>query len=137
VEKYPFLNLSRALDKSRRYSIELRTLHSVWSHLNQKLCSNDVTLTPDNSVSSLCVGETKNECAVRKICGSFDSHTAIRFLYDQAMLRCRSRYSQNLSYVPSGAARGPAAIEGRRNHCVNSTTRAHGPLSNGQGFEVS
>src|SRR5215468_10976960 len=73
----PFLSLSRALDKSYRYSIELRTLHSVWSHLNQELCSNDVTLTPNNSVFSLCVGETKNECAVRKVRRSFDSHAAV------------------------------------------------------------
>jgi len=83
----PFLSLSR-------YSIELRTLHSVWSHLNQELCSNDVTLTPNNSVFSLCVGETKNECAVRKVRRSFDSHAAIGLLYDQAMLRCRSRFGR-------------------------------------------
>src|SRR5262249_39570633 len=85
--QYPFLSLSR-------YSIELRTLHSVWSHLNQELCSNDVTLTPNNSVFSLCVGETKNECAVRKVRRSFDSHAAIGLLYDQAMLRCRSRFGR-------------------------------------------
>ena len=71
-------------------------LHSVWGHLNQELCSNDVTLTPNNSVFSLCVGETKNECAVRKICCGLDSHAAIRLLYDQAMLRCRSPFGQNL-----------------------------------------
>jgi hypothetical protein len=131
----PFLSLSRALDKSYRYSIELRTLHSVWSHLNQELCSNDVTLTPNNSVFSLCVGETKNECAVRKVRRSFDSHAAIRLLYDQAMLRCRSRFGQNLPYMPSGAARGSATIEGRRNDRVNSTKRAHAPLSNGRGLK--
>jgi len=123
-----FQTPSRALDKCRRYSIELRTLHSVWSHLNQELCANGVTLTPNNSVSGLCVGETKNECAVRKICCGLDSNTAIRLLYDQTMLRCRNRFGQNLPYVPSRAARDSATIEGGWNDRVNSTKRAHTPL---------
>lgn len=130
----PFLNLSRALDNGHRYSIEVRTLHSVRSHFNQELRSNGVTLTPNDSVSSLCAAETKNECAVRKICCGLDSHAAIRLLYDQAMLRCRARFSQNLPYVPSGAARGSTTIEGGWNNGVNSTKRAHAPLSNGPGI---